>query len=282
MIAGALMALGADPKWGSDWSDTPGQIVFRILAGALLAASLNAFSNAVNQIYDIEIDRINKPARLLPSGRITLAEAWTVGLLFLFAALLLALWINPQCFLIVVAAALLTFVYSAPPLRMKSRGIWANITIAIPRGTLLVVAGWSTVKNILQPEPWYIGAIFGAYFLGATTTKDFSDVEGDRAGECRTLPVIYGAQRAVWIIAPFFVLPFFAIWPAAAFRLLTGDSSILIALGVILPVWGIYIVYLLARNPQELGQTENHPSWTHMYLLTAVAQFGLAAAYLTR
>lgn len=282
MIAGALMALGADPKWQSDWTGDPWGIVLRIVAGALLAASLNAYSNSVNQIYDIEVDRINKPQRLLPSGKISMREAWGVALFFLLLALLLAYSVSRQCFVIVLSAAFLTYIYSAPPLRTKSRGILANLTIAIPRGTLLVVAGWATVKSVLQPEPWYIGAIFGAYFLGAVTTKDFSDVEGDRIGRCRTLPVIYGVRKAVWMITPFFVLPFLAVLPGVVWQLFTGNRGALVVLGILLPVWGAYIVYLLIRDPEELHHTENHPSWRHMYLLTLVAQFGFAIAYLTR
>ena len=50
---------------------------------------------------------------------------------------------------------------------------------------LLKVAGWSSVKTIAGVEPWYIGAIFGLFLLGATTTKDFADMDGDRRGGCR-------------------------------------------------------------------------------------------------
>ena len=42
---------------------------------------------------------------------------------------------------------------------------------------------------------------------------------------------------------------------------------------------GIYTVYLLVRKPEELAFTENHPSWTHMYLMMMVAQIGFALAY---
>lgn len=282
MISGALMALGAEPKWQSDWSTTSTEITLRVLAGSLLAAALNAYSNSVNQIYDIEVDRINKPHRLLPSGQLSVGKAWAVALISLLIAIILSLWINWQCFILVLIAAFLTFIYSAPPLRTKGRGMWANITIAIPRGALLVVAGWSTVKHILQPELWYIAAIFGTYFLGAVTTKDFSDIQGDRAGQCRTLPVVYGVKRAVWMISPFFVIPFLAVLPGATWRFLTGETRLLTVLGILLPMWGAYIVYLLLRDPEKLDKTENHPSWKHMYLLTLVAQFGFAAAYLAR
>ncbi len=283
MVAGAFMALGAEPKWASDWSDSSAGIIFRIVAGAVVAAGLNAYSNGINQIYDLEVDRINKPHRMLPSGELGVGQAWGVSLLFLVLSLALSYWINLQCFLIVALATVLTFIYSAPPLRTKSRGVWANITIAIPRGTLLVVCGWSTVKSVLQPEPWWIGGIFGAFFLGAVTTKDFADIAGDRAGGCRTLPVIYGVKRSIWMISPFLVLPFLAILPGVHGGTLTGSPWLLAALGVLLPLWGLYITRLLIATPEGFFNTpdsENHPSWKHMYLLVLVAQVGLSAAYL--
>ena len=285
MVCGALMGLSVDPKGVSDWSPGGEEIILRILAGAVLAVALNAFSNGLNQICDLEIDRINKPHRMLPSGRISMPEAWGLSLVFLVVALLLAIWINYQCFLVVLGGALGTFLYSAPPIRTKSRGLWANLTIAVVRGTLLPVAGWSTVKHVLQPEPWFLGAILGVYFLGAVTTKDFSDVEGDRRGGCRTLPVIYGVHRSIRIIAPFFVLPFLALVPGAVFGLLSGQPALLAGLGLILAGWGGWIILLLVRSSQEWEGSmdwENHPSWRQMYLLTLTAQVGLALAYLLR
>ena len=45
------------------------------------------------------------------------------------------------------------------------------------------------------------------FLVGAASTKDFADIEGDRAGGCKTLPILHGPRKAAWIIAPFFVLP---------------------------------------------------------------------------
>src|SRR2546427_539879 len=112
-----------------------------------------------------------------------------------------------DCFWLVVIAVVCPLLYSVPPFRTKRLGIWANVTIAIPRGVLLKVAGWSSVKTIVGVEPWYIGAIFGLFLLGATTTKDFADMEGDRRGGCRTLPIQYGVHRAAWMNAPPFGVP---------------------------------------------------------------------------
>src|SRR4029453_3271581 len=148
-------------------------------------------------------------------GRMTLRDAWIFTLVSYAVALTLAWLVAPsrrhECFWIVLVAAAITVLYSVPPARTKRLGIWANVTIAIPRGVLLKVAGWSAVKTVIAVEPWFIGSIFGLFLLGASTTKDFADMEGDARGGCRTLPIIYGVRRAAWMISPSFVLPFLMI-----------------------------------------------------------------------
>jgi 4-hydroxybenzoate polyprenyltransferase len=158
--------------------------------------------------------------------------------------------------------------------------MWANITIAIPRGVLLKVAGWSTVKTVIGLEPWYIGSIFGLFLLGASTTKDFADMEGDRRGGCRTLPIIYGVSRAAWMISPSFVVPFLMINVGASTQVLTGHFWLLQTLGAVMTVYGLYVCYLMLRRPEELAVEENHVSWAHMYRMMFVAQIGFALAYL--
>jgi uncharacterized membrane protein YfcA len=81
------------------------------------------------------------------------------------------------------------------------------------------------------------------------------------------------------MIAPFFVLPFVLIPIGVWTGLLTGNPLLLDLLALLLVSYGIYTVYLLVRKPEELAFTENHPSWTHMYLMMMVAQVGFALAY---
>jgi 4-hydroxybenzoate polyprenyltransferase len=278
-FSGAVTAIGAVPY--EPWSP---RLLLYPLIGSLMAAVLNAGNNTLNQIYDLEIDRVNKPKRPLPSGRLFVREAWTLTWITYALAMVLAWFVAPdgrhECFWIVVVAVVCTFMYSMPPLRTKRRGIWANITIAIPRGVLLKVAGWSSVKTIVGLEPWYIGAIFGLFLLGATTTKDFADMDGDRRGGCRTLPIQYGVRRAAWMIAPSFVAPFILINVGAAAGTLTGDFWLLQLLGLTMTVYGGYVCYLMLRKPEELATEENHVSWAHMYRMMFVAQIGFAIAYL--
>jgi len=249
-----------------------------------MAAALNAASNGLNQIYDFDIDAVNKPKRPLPSGRMTMREAWTFTWITFAAAWLLAWLVAPggrhECFWLVVIATIITTLYSVPPCRTKRLGIWANVTVAIPRGTLLKVAGWSSVKTVVGVEPWFIGMIFGLFLLGATTTKDFADMEGDARGGCRTLPIQFGVTKAAWMISPSFVVPFLMIPIGAWTGVLTGHFWLLQALGLVMTAYGLYVCYLMLRRPEDLAVEENHVSWAHMYRMMFVAQIGFALAYL--
>jgi len=278
-VSGALTAVGAAPR--EPWSMS---LLVAPLIGSAMAAVLNAGNNALNKIYDLEIDRINKPKRPLPSERLTVAQVWWFTNVTYAVALVLAWLVAPagrhECFWLVAVAVVCTYIYSVPPMRTKRLGIWANVTIAIPRGVLLKVAGWSSVKTIAGLEPWYIGAIFGLFLLGATTTKDFADMDGDRRGGCRTLPIQYGVRRAAWMISPSFVVPFLMINAGAAARILTGSFVLLQILGALMTAYGLYVLYLMLRRPEDLAVEENHVSWAHMYRMMFVAQIGFALAYL--
>jgi 4-hydroxybenzoate polyprenyltransferase len=278
-LSGAATAYGAAPREG--WHAA---LVAAPLIGSAMAALLNAGNNALNQIYDLDIDRVNKPKRPLPSGRLTIDQAWLFTVITYALALALAWLVAPQgrheCFWLVAVAGVCTLLYSVPPFRTKRLGIWANVTIAIPRGVLLKVAGWSSVKTVMGLEPWYIGAIFGLFLLGATTTKDFADMDGDRRGGCRTLPIQYGVRRAAWMISPSFVVPFLMIPLGAWTHVLTGNFWLLQMLGAVMTAYGVYVCYLMLRRPDELAVEENHVSWAHMYRMMFVAQIGFALAYL--
>ncbi|HMC22480.1 MAG TPA: UbiA family prenyltransferase [Thermoanaerobaculia bacterium] len=211
IVSGAICAWGSAHNPDSSRAITS-SVILTIVLGSVCAAFLNAANNALNQIYDLEIDRINKPKRPLPAGDLTLRQAW-IFTWIMFAIGLLPTWLvvpypfntwrdkffapvaQHECFFIYLAAFISTFIYSVPAFgRTKAHPILANVTIAIPRGCLLKVAGWTMVARATTLEPWFIGSIFMFFLLGAASTKDFSDIKGDRAGGVRTLPIVIGVR----------------------------------------------------------------------------------------
>ena len=73
VFAGGLMALAFYGRLGGIGSRM--DLIFILGIASLLYAMINSASNALNQVTDLEIDRINKPSRPIPSGVITVREA---------------------------------------------------------------------------------------------------------------------------------------------------------------------------------------------------------------
>lgn len=303
VISGALTAWGSAHSLRGDAFGFDEMML--IVIASLAAGFLNAASNGINQICDLEIDRVNKPSRPLVTGAIKMGPA-IVQITFLYIICVAITWVvvpAPQfqtwgerltapleyheCIVFYLLAAIFTLIYSVPQLgRTKKMTLGANLTMAIPRGLMLKVAGWSVLASIWHWEPWFIGLVFFLFIFGAASTKDFSDMEGDRLGGCQTLPIRFGVRKAAYMIAPCFVIPWMLIpmglyiKPDGQMPILTGDPILLWFLALSLITWGAYTVWLILRDPEALSTVENHPSWKHMYLMMMWAQVGFALAYI--
>lgn len=256
-----------------------------VLLGGLMAAILNAASNVLNQVHDLELDRVNKPHRPLVTGAVTLRGARRYALWLYAIATAAAFAVQPdgvpELGLIVLPTVVLTWAYSAPPIRARNSWWFGPLVIAIPRGGLLKVAGWASVAPVrADAEPWWLALVFFLFVLGAAPTKDFSDMEGDRLGGASSLPLRFGPRRAAWIMAPFYVLP----WVLLAVMTtlppphgLRADPSVAFPLCLLLAGHAAFTVAYLARHAERgLGLGV----WRNLYLLMMEAQVGLAVLYL--
>ncbi len=268
-LGASFLALVAADFEGFNWPT--------LIYGVATLMILNAASNCMNAAYDAHIDRINKPYRPIPKGLITRDEASSVAFILYFFALFRAILISYQFFAIVLLISIITIYYSMPPIRLKKRLWVSNITIAFARGLLGFLAGWTIFGDPTHPTPWVIGSILFIYLVGATTSKDFTDVEGDGKYGMRTLPVEYGPKRAALISGPFFIVPFILI-PVGVLRgyLIVPANYLLI-----LVVWGAYVMWLLQTHATERDPNfENSPAWKHMYLILFALQLGFAGVYM--
>ena len=256
---------------------------WRSPAGSAMFA--NAASNAWNQAFDADIDRVNKPARPIPSGRATVRGALTLGHVCAALGLLLACApceargppVVPRVRrhrrardldLQRAAAA-----HEAQPGRRAGddRG---PARVPRPRGR----AGPSLAAPTTI-EPWALGLVPGLFVLGAASTKDFADVEGDRAHGCRTLPVALGAARAARVVAPFLVLPFLLYPVLSAAGLLARPFAAWLVTGALLAAGGGWTARALLADPARLATERNHPAWRGMYLLMVANTVSIAAVY---
>ena len=85
MVSGAICAFGSahnpDPSRRVTWA-----VILTVAVGSLCASAMNAASNIVNQIADLEIDRKNKLERPLVTGEVSIGRAWAaVAVLYVLA-----------------------------------------------------------------------------------------------------------------------------------------------------------------------------------------------------
>lgn len=257
------------------WNDLP---FYKLISGIAALIFLNAASNAFNQVYDRKIDAINKPYRPIPAGIVSSREGLWIAIFLYAFTLWRAALVNRHFLIIVGILILITIAYSAPPLRFKKRLWLSNISIAVPRGMLGFVAAWSIVGDITDPTPWLIGSIMATFLIGSTTTKDFTDMEGDARFGMRTLPIVYGKKKSIILSSPFFVIPFILMTVYWYMDLLPSHA---IVMSVVFFLWAGVIIWLLYKEgDKEDAHFENSPAWKQMYLMLMGFQIGFLLIFI--
>ena len=183
--------------------------ILNVLLAALSAGFTASAGNIINDIFDIEIDKINRPTRPLPSGILTINEAYILFLICFVISGILVVSIGQIVVIIVLLSHLLLFLYSK---YLKRIPLVGNITVAFLTG-LVFVFGGVVVEN---PSAAIIPALFAFLInLIRELVKDMQDVEGDRAAGVITFPIKFGFQKTKYLITfitliliPFTLYPF--------------------------------------------------------------------------
>jgi geranylgeranylglycerol-phosphate geranylgeranyltransferase len=156
------------------------------IAGALTAAG----GNVINDIFDIETDKINRNDRPIPSGKISARNAYVFYAVLNTAAVIVSLYLAGVAVAILCVTVLLLFLYSGFLKRVT--GV-SNITVAFMTG-LAFIFGGTAAGNIV---PAVIPAAFAFLInLIREIVKDNIDVPGDKNTGIITIPVKYGDAAA--------------------------------------------------------------------------------------
>jgi homogentisate solanesyltransferase len=184
--------------------DTPGAIqnaqwgfmLPRAIIGMVALLLGNAFIVGINQIFDKDIDLLNKPFLPVASGEMTKRYAWVVVCLSVVVGpLLVYQYFPPLLFKLYATGIVLGGIYSVPPIRTKRNPILAGLTIATVRGFLLNFGIYYAVKDAIgAPFSWSPKVSFIARFMTIfatiiAVTKDLPDIEGDKVCQCELVCV---------------------------------------------------------------------------------------------
>jgi chlorophyll/bacteriochlorophyll a synthase len=172
-----------------------------LMSGPLLAG----YTQTINDYYDREIDAINEPYRPIPSGAIALTRVKAQVLVLLAAgigvAFALDTWAGhgfPTITLMAIMGSGLSYIYSAPPLKLKQNGWLGNYALG---ASYIALPWWAghALFGTLTPTIMVLTLFYSLAGLGIAVVNDFKSVEGDRALGLKSLPVMFGIKTAAWI-----------------------------------------------------------------------------------
>ncbi|MDG5814529.1 UbiA family prenyltransferase [Chitinispirillales bacterium ANBcel5] len=187
----------ATPGFSFVHSTCSSPLWFALIGFSLLVASIYV----VNQITDIESDRINNKLFLLPDGFISVKTAWVVALFCIFSGLMVGFFLGNAIFMLFIIALILGFLYNLPPVSLKNRAIGGVLANALGHGIITFLVGWFITKSdaVFSTDLLYTGLISslapgfanGAVFLATT----IPDAPGDLKTGKKTFCVSYGEKK---------------------------------------------------------------------------------------
>ncbi|MGK7893965.1 MAG: homogentisate phytyltransferase [Xenococcus sp. (in: cyanobacteria)] len=161
----------------------------------------NVYIVGLNQLTDVEIDRINKPHLPLASGAFSLSQGrWIVGITG-FLAIAIAILSGWWLFATVVISLLLGTIYSLPPIRLKQFPFFAAFCILTVRGIIVNLGLFLHFSQKFQLEEmitstvWALTLFILLFTIAIAIFKDVPDLEGDKKYNIATFTLILGKSK---------------------------------------------------------------------------------------
>lgn len=273
LIWGVICGAAASGHFQWTFQDNLASLACMVMSGPLLAG----FTQTINDYYDRDIDAINEPYRPIPSGAIALwqvkVQIWLLLLAGLAAAWGLDRWAQhdrPILLLLALGGSFMSFIYSAPPLKLKQNGWLGNYAL----GASYIALPWWAGQALFGKLSWATAALTLAYSLaglGIAVVNDFKSVEGDKALGLQSLPVVFGVKKASWISAA--MIDLFQIAMVVALVVLGQHLAAVLLTLLIIPQITFQDIWLL-RDPVLFDvkyQASAQPFLVIGMLVTAIA-----------
>lgn len=169
---------------------------------------LTGYTQTINDWYDREIDAINEPYRPIPSGAISSGEVIFQIWFLLLGGLALAYGLDgwaghavPTVLLLSIFGSFISYIYSAPPLKLKQNGWAGNYALGCSYISLPWWCGQALFGTLDKPVYFILPILYSIAGLGIAIVNDFKSIEGDREMGLNSLPVAFGIDGAKYICA---------------------------------------------------------------------------------
>ena len=217
------------------------------------AIGCNLYIVCLNQITDIELDKLNKPHLPLASGEISRSTARVIIMFSALVSVISAYLAGWLMFALVLIVGALGTAYSVPPLKFKKHHLGAAFSITLVRGVLVNILmflhfQWEIAETLDFPlYMWPLVLFMILFSIGIAWLKDIPDIKGDRNHGIETLAVNRGSG---WVFRGAISLVSFSyltlvLW---GFIGLPGFNKVFLSSFHFL-VWVLFLLGSLKANP---------------------------------
>ena len=169
---------------------------FALLVLATLCVAAAGY--IINDYYDVKIDTVNRPGRLVIGRLVNRRHAMMAHLILSGIGIVVAGVLSPLLGLVHVGSALLLWGYSV---RFKRVALVGNVSIATLTAALVLLPELQTRTG--QAGPWVYALAALLLTIVREIVKDVEDMRGDAQHDCRTLPIVWGVSRTKWVVGFF-------------------------------------------------------------------------------
>ncbi|HEY9658153.1 MAG TPA: geranylgeranylglycerol-phosphate geranylgeranyltransferase, partial [Allocoleopsis sp.] len=229
---------------------------------AILLGCMTAAACGINDYWDVQKDQINHPERPLPSGRLSLQQAWW-GAIGLFACALIAalpLGVFPTS--LVALNILLLWNYSR---LLQFNGILGNLLVATVIAMLIVLASWVAHRPFAMLYP--TGFLF-CYALAREIILDMHDAAGDRSQGVVTIANQWGVQTAGQVA--WSLLAVLVISMPIAFLLVPMTHPLWFGSFALLLLFSLGIPFMVYQRKQSAADYEQLVFWERLGMIFGV------------
>ncbi|SFF21449.1 geranylgeranylglycerol-phosphate geranylgeranyltransferase [Thermoflexibacter ruber] len=179
------------------------QLFLLIISTTLIAAG----GYVINDYFDVKIDLVNKPDKVLINKVFTKKSIWQIYVLLNFLALLAGFLADMKIALIQIFCGLSLYFYA---LYLKKIALLGNGLVALLSALVVLLA------NVLYEKNFPLVYLFAgfAFFISLIRelVKDIEDIEGDKAGNCQTFPILFGVFNTKLLIFSVILLFFLSLF----------------------------------------------------------------------
>ena len=210
--------------------------VILLIVTILIAAS----GYIVNDIYDYNLDQINKPEKVVLGKFLKSRDAIKIYMLFNSLAIMLSFFlcikIKQEIYILVFLLIIYClWLYSK---KLKKYKIIGNILIAFFISLSILNVPLFSYKNILSDDRFFVFLIISIFSVLAflinvkrEIIKDIEDIEGDKMHKVKSLPIIFGIKKSKLVIMIIGIILMFAISSIITFQILILRSDLLLEVG---------------------------------------------------